>query len=724
MALGKKLKEKLPFFIKLQAGKLIVGILRPVLRLSGKFLRFAAQNGLNLERELPDSFVNLAQNLQTRENVQPFSLTDFLMLTEPETDVAETVKASIIIPVFNKAEYTFQCLRSLFRAVDLTKNEIVVVDNASSDETARMLAHFKNRVRIIRNEENKGFVEGCNQGANAAKGEFLIFLNNDTIVQPLWLESLIETIESDATIGAVGSLVIAANGRIQEAGGIVWRDGSAHHYGRDEHAEDSRFNFAREVDYCSGASLAIRKDLFERLGAFDMRFAPAYYEDTDLCMSVRACGKKVVFQPASRLVHYEGVTAGTNTSSGIKRFQEINRRKFVEKWRGVLEKEHLAPDVKNIFAASNRRRGRQIAVFYDRAPQLDKNSTDARLFAVLRLLSQFANIVFVPIHESGENQVYKRELGKIGIETVWTVDFEKRLRQEKFDAVILGYPEVANTMLSAVKRILPGAKIIYDTVDVHFVRLGREFQITKNAKFAEEAERLKKIETHLAREADEVWCVTEIDKKFLQAVAPEAKIEIVPNIYAPQTRGKTFAERRDLLFVGDFKQRPNIDAIVYFLDEIFPLVLEKLPDVRLRIVGDATPTEVFARNAENISVEGFVSNATPIFSDTRVFVAPLRFGAGISGEIGQALAFGLPTVTTEIGAEGMNLIDGQEILLANGAREFAEAIARVYQSEELWKRLAENGYRFIEQNFSPVAVEHKILTAFETVFDGERKLHR
>ena len=724
----KTLKDYLPFSVKRRAGKTLVTILRmftrtsrTVFQFSARVLNYSRKHGFNLENELPPPLASLSKALKSSAVLSPFGVSDFLLLTDQNNAAQpEIFEASIIIPVFNKSELTFQCLRSLFREVDLTRTEIIIVDNASTDETAQMLARIGNRVRVIRNAENKGFVEACNLGAGAAKGKYLVFLNNDTIVQKNWLSSLVETIKADESIGAVGSMLIFPDGKLQEAGGIVWNDATPNLYGYGEHPEDLRYNFRREVDYCSGASLLIGKDLFDSLGGFDMRYAPAYYEDTDLCMSVRAANRKVVFQPLSKAIHFEGATAGRDLNAGLKRFQEINREKFYAKWREVLQREHLTPDKKNYEAASNRSRKPKIVVVFTEVPKPDTDSGNVRMFAILKTLVKNYSVALVFIHKRRNDYEYERRLGDLGVEAVWIVDFNRRFRREKFDFALLCYPHIAYYVHPTFKRMFPAAKIIFDTVDIHFVRLQREYELTGDAKFAKDSARHKKIEINLANAADQVWCVTEDDKKNLLAVAPRAKIEIVPNIHALYNRGEKFAARRDLLFIGNFDHRPNADAVYYFVKEIFPLVLKKLPEVRLRIVGSNAKPELFELNSENVRVEGFVPNIEPLFETCRVFVAPLRYGAGMKGKIGQALSFGLPTVTTGVGAEGMNLAHEREILIADAPEAFADEVCRVYEDEKLWQTLSDEGFNFIKGNFSPEIVEDKIQNALQKL--GEPRL--
>jgi len=210
-----------------------------------------------------------------------------------------------------------------------------VVDDGSSDTTATRLAS-RDDIRYLRNPKNLGFVGSCNRGAQAAQGEFILFLNNDTVVLEGWLDHLVQTFADVPDAGLVGSKLLYPDGRLQEAGGIVWADASGWNWGRLADPSAPEFNFMRDVDYCSGASLLIRRRLFTDLGGFDERYAPAYYEDTDLAFAVRAQGLRVLYQPLSRVVHYEGISAGTDLTSGMKAYQVRNRERFQEKWGTAL----------------------------------------------------------------------------------------------------------------------------------------------------------------------------------------------------------------------------------------------------------------------------------------------------------------------------------------------------------------------------------------------------
>ena len=203
----------------------------------------------------------------------------------------------------------------------------------------RLSAVFENNffgVRYLRNAKNLGFLNNCNIAAKNATGQYIIFLNNDTVVCPGWLDELVKTFDENDSIGLAGSKLVYPSGTLQEAGGIVFEDGSSWNYGRYSNLLLPQFNYMRDVDYCSGASMAIRAQLWKKLGGFDAKFAPAYYEDTDLAFQVRAAGYRVVYQPASEVVHFEGITHGKSEDSVMKKYLAVNKEKFLEKWKSVL----------------------------------------------------------------------------------------------------------------------------------------------------------------------------------------------------------------------------------------------------------------------------------------------------------------------------------------------------------------------------------------------------
>ncbi len=268
-------------------------------------------------------------------------------LREPPAKSLPSV--SIIVPVFNKWPITRGCLEAIWATVPREYDiEVIVSDDASTDDTALALASMRMtepRLNVLRNESNCGFVESCNRAAAAATGDILLFLNNDTVPLPGWLEPLVRTFTQFPDVGAVGGKLLSPDGSLQEAGGIVFADGSACHFGRGEaNAMKHLFDYVRQVDYVSGALLATPRKLFADLGGFDPDFAPGYYEDTDYCFRLREQGYGIYYQPEAVVVHLEGATAGTDHATGMKRYQEINRKRFRVRHAAALREQRPRPD--------------------------------------------------------------------------------------------------------------------------------------------------------------------------------------------------------------------------------------------------------------------------------------------------------------------------------------------------------------------------------------------
>ncbi len=329
-----------------------------------------------------------------------------------------TPLVSIIIPVFNEFAYTYNCVQSIVNHTGKVPYEVIIADDCSDDLT-KSLGEIIEGVRIVRNETNLRFLKNCNRAADFAKGKYILFLNNDTQVQKDWLSSLVELIESADDIGMVGSKLIYPDGRLQEAGGIVWKDASVWNYGHGQDPGMPEYNYVKETDYISGASIMIRAKLWREIGGFDERFAPAYYEDTDLAFSVRQRGCRVLYQPLSVVVHFEGVSNGTDTSAGLKAYQVENQKKFREKWQEVLQREH-DPNGCNVFKARDRsQKKKHILVVDHYVPHFDKDAGGRCTFMYLKLFVKMGfQVTFI-----GDNffrhEPYTTVLNQLGIEVLY-----------------------------------------------------------------------------------------------------------------------------------------------------------------------------------------------------------------------------------------------------------------------------------------------------------------
>lgn len=617
--------------------------------------------------------------------------------------ICESPTVSVLVPVYNKIEYTLTCLKSIQAHLPITPFEVIVIDDCSTDDTQKLLLKIKG-LRLIRNESNLGFLLNCNKAAKEARGEYLLFLNNDTEVEAGWLDELVSTFHIYPDAGLVGSKLLFPNGTQQEAGGIIWRDATGANYGRDANPERPEFCYVRDPDYCSGASIMIPRELFQTLGGFDERYIPAYYEDTDLAFSVRAAGRRVIFQPFSRVVHYEGVTSGTDTTKGVKAYQVHNREKFLAKWQTTLAT-HGAPN-HNIRFARERKASRRALIIDLATPTPDKDSGSIDVIHYIKIIQTLGyQITFAPasLFHAGR---YTEELQRIGVECLYTPHTTSIYEHieaagSDYDLVILKRARVAARYIKQIRKHCTNAKIIFNTVDLHFLREERQAVIEESTKLKRRAKKTKLLERMVMEGSDATIVISDSEREVIAREWPHLRVATIP--YVREVRGCNvpFSGRRDIVFIGSFDHAPNVDAVLYFVSEIWPLVHSAIPEVNFRIVGSkATPEIKELEKNPGVIFDGYIPDLDPVFNSCRLSVAPLRFGAGIKGKIGTSLGYGVPCIATPIAAEGMGLIDEQEVLIASSSSDFANLIVKGYRDAALWNRLSSNGIAFMHKQYS------------------------
>ncbi|WP_303636481.1 glycosyltransferase [Stenotrophomonas tuberculopleuritidis] len=623
---------------------------------------------------------------------------------------------SIIIPVYNHVDHTLACLRALAAHPPAAPCEILVVDDGSSDATAQWMPQISGLRYEVR-AHNGGFIEACNDGVSRARGRYVVLLNNDTVPQPGWLDALLETFSSVPGAGLVGSQLLYPDGRLQESGGVIFSDGSGWSYGRFEAADDPRFASLRDVDYCSGAALMLPRALWQQLGGFDTRYKPAYYEDTDLAFRVRAQGLRVLVQPASRVVHDEGTSNGTDTRSGVKAYQVRNQGIFAARWAAELAG-HPAPGAVPSPALLLRGR-RQVLILDEEVPRPERDSGSLRQVNLIRLLLQGgAHVVFVPTRRE-HGGAATEALQRMGVE-VWYAPFLEgvagwlRTHGARFDVAMLVRHHVAHACLPLLKRYAPQARTVFDTVDLHYLRERRGAQVAGDAGLLRNAEHTRASELAVMGQCDITVLVSAAEREQLLADAPQVRVELISNLHDVAGAGAPFAQRHDLVFVGGFRHPPNLDAMEWFIAEVFPIIRARLPQVRLHCIGANAPDALLARAAAQPGVEmhGFVEDIVPYMDGARIAIAPLRFGAGVKGKINLSMAHGQPVVGTTCAVEGMHLQAGEDVLVADDAAGFADAVVRLYQDPQLWQQLADAGLANVARHFSLQAAEATVRRVF------------
>jgi O-antigen biosynthesis protein len=596
-------------------------------------------------------------------------------------------KVSVIVPCYGQVDYTLNCLASIAASPPRHPIEIIVAEDASNDPRITELRRIAG-IKLIENPQNLGFLRSCNFAASKASGEYLYFLNNDTIVAEGAIDALVDFADLHPEGGLIGSRLLFADGRQQEAGGIVWNDASAWLYGRNDDPMAPEYQYVREVDYVSGASILIPRGVWNQLKGFDEIYSPAYYEDTDFAFRVRGMGKKVYFQPSSNIYHFEGISHGVDVKVGVKAHQLVNMKTMKARWDERLKLENYAPE-QNFFRARERAMGRKIMLVVDQyAPEPDRDAGSRNMIEFMKSLQMDGWIVKFWPHNVNRHPIYSPQLQQMGVEQFYgpyETDFSDWLTRNggEIDFVLLARPEVALEFIDDVRR-LTKAPILYYGHDLHCVRERREALVTSNPAILEKSELTEKIERDIWRRVDAVLYPSQEEAEDVRRMAPEVSSFAAP-IYCFETFKRRVAATtgKQILFVAGFNHRPNVDAAIWFVEKVFPLVQSQCPRASLSLVGSSPKPEVLALARPGIEVSGWVSSEAlnQYYESARVAVVPLRFGAGVKLKVVEAFVEGVPLVTTPTGVQGLPDVAGV-CMIEEAPEGFASAVVRWLESSD------------------------------------------
>lgn len=613
---------------------------------------------------------------------------------------ASEPRVSVLLVTYGKAELTLRCLREL-RAHGGVPLEVVLVDNASPDATPRLLDRLEG-VRVLRNTTNEHFLAGTNRAARDARAPSLFLLNSDAFVTEGALPALVAALEREPAAGAVGAKLVWPDGRLQEAGSLLFSDGSAHGYGRGEDPGRAEFGFRREVDGASAAALLVRRASWERLGGFDARFAPAYYEDADLCLALRESGEKVLYEPEAVVVHAE---SGSSSRAAAAELCRRNQAVFRAKWQAVLER-RPPPGPGSVLLARDRRPGERVLVIDDRLPRPQQGAGYPRMFALVRALAASGRVVtVVPLFDGAASPEERLALGRLGIEALHgPQDLDRLLRERRglVRKVLVSRPHTAEVAIPLVRKRLPEALVLYDAEALFHERERERVAVRGSRPSDPDPELLRRRELALVRSADKVLVVSERDAELVRRETSRPVLAW-PHAVTPRPPRTGFRDRRDLLFVGSFTapESPNEDAVVHFATEVLPRVRAALPGVRLVVAGTDPTDAVLALQGDAVQVLGRVPDLEPLYERARVFVAPLRFGAGISLKLVEALAAGVPAVASPVAGRGMPPGGSRGFGEAADDESFARAVVELHEEERVWERRQREGLAYVKEHFDP-----------------------
>ena len=624
-------------------------------------------------------------------------------------------RVSIIIPCYNQIAYTYACLVSILEHTPDISYEVIIADDVSTDATKR-LSDFAEGLVIARNETNQGFLKNCNQAAAKARGEFLFFLNNDTKVTEGYLSWLLKLMDEDPGIGMTGSKLVYPDGRLQEAGGIIWSDASGWNYGRLQDPSLPEFNYVKDVDYMSGAAILIRHELWKEIGGFDTRYAPAYCEDSDLAFEVRAHGYRVVYQPKSVVIHFEGISNGTDVQgTGLKRYQIENTEKLKEKWKKELAEQFENNGNPDPFRARERSKGKKIILVVDHyVPTFDKDAGSRTTWQYLKMfVKQGYQVKFLGDNFAAE-EPYTTALTQLGIEVLYGPAMQQGIwdwiekHAADLDFVYLNRPHIASKYIDFIQE-RTSVRVLYYGHDLHFLRERREYELTRETEHRDASAYWKGVEFSLLRKAALSFYPSADECKAIHAIDKTIRVKpltaYVWDSFPPE-RDFGYEKREGLLFVGGFAHPPNLDAVLWFLKEVFPRIRAEEP-VNFYVAGSKVPDELKALDnpAAGIHILGFVSDErlAELYQSCRLVVVPLRYGAGVKGKVIEALYYGAPVLTTPIGAEGIP--DAASVMeIREDAADFADATLRLYRDRDALTAMAERAARYIRAHNSMDAV--------------------
>ncbi len=608
---------------------------------------------------------------------------------------------SVCLVQWGKTDLTVRAVAAVARS-QLETVEILVYDNASPGGPGPVADRAD--VILVEGEDNIGFGPAHNRLAARATGDLLLILNNDTVVEPRAIGRLVDRYLAGDRPGAVTPQYRDFDGRTLEMGGFLGSGGDGWQLFRGERPPPSLQRMSYRSQYGSGACLLVGRDDFLRLGGFDDLFAPAYYEDTDLCLKLESEGRPTVVEPGAVVYHYEGATAGRDLNQGPKAYQLRNRTRFVQRWQdrlaplgpidfGAAVTHALAPPAPD---------GRRVLWLSPHLPRPDREAGHQRIVKMIEALQADGDLVALWAEHLHDADEYGRRLERMGVpwfgtrrdhrwgvapETALLSTAHDLLRTVPWDVVVISFPELASRLIPVVRQLRPEAAVVVDDVDLHFLR--QERARAAGIEVFEVISKARELATYGA--SDGVITASDLESELLAdllpglptwtfTVAAEEPVE-------PVTVGET------LLFLGNFNHHPNVDAVEWWLSEVGPAVQRHTgAPLPLRIIGagsDARRSAWETAGAGMLSVAGWVPELGPEFDRARVFVAPLRYGAGTKGKILAALAHGVPVVTTSVGAEGNHDEVLAGLVVRDDPESLAEAVATLMTDDAAWKEQRE-----------------------------------
>lgn len=626
-------------------------------------------------------------------------------------------RTSIVVVTWNSPELCLQALQSI-ALHGPADSETIVVDNGSEPLTQTLLDRLDGAT-VLRNEDNLGFLLACNQGVERSSGDVVVLLNSDAQLLPGAIEAAAAAL-SDPSIGVAGGPIVNYDGRLQEAGSIVWRDGSCAPYGRGQQIGSAATHVDRDVDFCSGAFLVVRRSLWDALGGFDERYAPAYYEDTDLCLRAWEAGHRVRYLRGAPVMHFE---YGSSGSDDARSMMSANRATFAARHAATLA-DHRPFDERTWAAAVHHSARPRVLVVEDRVPDPSLGAGSPRAAAVIDALRTAAATVTVVCTDrrTTPQEVADRwrtahpdvELLVVGVD-ITRVELEHRAGE--VDVLWVSRPHNMADLGEIPART--DAAVVYDAEAVMHERYVAQAHLG-DASAAAMADTMREIERQAVRDADVVVAVSARDATTLAGMVEEPPVTtVVGHALKVSDLPMRSTEQAGFGMLAGFtgNRSPNVDALRWFVRWVWPDLHERTGE-RLVVAGRGSRSAAEdLRTVAGLDVLGDVADVQEFYRRIRVVVVPTRFAAGVPWKAHEAAAHHRPMVVTPLIATQLGKSWTDAVEVADDPKEWVEACTRLIEERDLYEARRRAATDAVRSECAPTKILEGVTDTLDLALD-------
>jgi GT2 family glycosyltransferase len=614
-------------------------------------------------------------------------------------------EVTLVIPVKNEFYSTYRCLSSLLLASNNVKFNVIVADDASSDQTS-VIQTFVHNVQYVRVHQGVGYSQICNLAVKQVTTKYLVIIDNHFEFASGWLDETLNIASGSVNVGMVGIKCINTDGTIYSAGDAVVRHGELSTCVVGDDADDPRYCYVKESAFVARTCLVIPTAVWrENGGLSELSFSPEMAV-ADFSFRLKEQGYRTVYTPFSQTIRHPALDLKTPDSTESTIVGTVISAKFKARWGQVLKR--ITPSERPNTIKKNVSPARRVLFIDAETPKPDQDAGGYAAVQEMTLLQSLGYRCTFAALDMKWQPDYTEALQRKGIECVY-MPFESSLiglihrRGSEFELIYVTRYYVAKQTIDAIRQFASQSKVVLMNADLHFLRELRAGLHNGDAATLLRASQTRDDELNIMKQVDLVLSYTDIERTVIQSHNfAQTKVAKCPWVCEVATEVKPFGKRSGLAFLGGFQHPPNEEAVRWFVTQVLPVLLKDYPQIIFHIYGSSISAELIAEFSQypNVIVEGWVANTASIFDRCRVFVAPLQSGAGIKGKVVSALAAGVPTIMSAIAAEGISVVDGEYASIASTVDEWVERIVKIYHDEELWASMSQAALKFASVNYS------------------------